>query len=260
MTTEVLIRIGCFVGVLSLMILWEFAAPKRRLSHARSLRWSNNMGLVVLNTLVVRLIVPIMPTALAVLCIDRGWGALNMVAFPGWLELIIAVLVLDLIIYLQHVMVHVVPIFWRLHRMHHADLDYDVTTALRFHPLEILLSLAIKLGAVVILGPSVEAVIAFEVILNATAMFNHGNVKLPLGLDRILRLLVVTPDMHRVHHSIRGEETNSNYGFNFPWWDRMFGTYRAQPADGQEEMTIGLPILREPEELRIDRLITQPFR
>ena len=183
-----------------------------------------------------------------------------MVALPFWLEVAIAVVVLDLVIYLQHVMVHAVPALWRLHRMHHADLDFDVTTGARFHPFEILLSVALKLGTVMILGPAALAVVIFEVLLNGTSMFNHGNLRLPAGLDRALRLLVVTPDMHRVHHSDIAAETNSNFGFNFPWWDRLFGTYRAQPELGHEAMTIGLDGFRDPAELHLHNLLLQPFR
>jgi sterol desaturase/sphingolipid hydroxylase (fatty acid hydroxylase superfamily) len=170
------------------------------------------------------------------------------------------VIVLDLVIYLQHVLFHAVPALWRLHRMHHADLDFDVTTGARFHPIEIVLSMVIKLAAVVSLGAPAIAVLVFEVLLNATAMFNHGNIRLPLGFDRVLRLLVVTPDMHRVHHSTVTSETNSNFGFNLPWWDRLLGTYRAQPVAGHEDMTIGIALFREPQDLRLDRMLVQPFR
>ena len=254
------IRLGFFVGIFAVVALWELAAPRRAPSQPRWLRWYANIGIVALNTAAVRLLVPMVPVALAVLAEERGWGVLNMVALPFWLEVAIAVVVLDLVIYLQHVMVHAVPALWRLHRMHHADLDFDVTTGARFHPFEIVLSVALKLGAVMILGPAALAVVIFEVLLNGTSMFNHGNLRLPAGLDRALRLLVVTPDMHRVHHSDIAAETNSNFGFNFPWWDRLFGTYRAQPELGHEAMTIGLDGFRDPAELHLHNLLLQPFR
>ena len=183
-----------------------------------------------------------------------------MVAVPFWLALPLSVMRLDLAIYLQHVMFHAVPAFWRLHRMHHADLDFDVTTGARFHPIEILISMGIKLALVLALGPPAVAVLIFEVLLNATSMFNHANLSIPLGLDRVLRWVVVTPDMHRVHHSILPEETNSNFGFNLPWWDRLLGTYRDQPKEGHAGMTIGLDRFRDPADLRIDRMLIQPFR
>ena len=257
---EPAIRLGFFVGIFAVVALGELAAPRRTPSQPRWLRWYANIGIVALNTAAVRLLVPMVPVALAVLAEERGWGVLNMVALPFWLEVAIAVVVLDLVIYLQHVMVHAVPALWRLHRMHHADLDFDVTTGARFHPFEILLSVALKLGTVMILGPAALAVVIFEVLLNGTSMFNHGNLRLPAGLDRALRLLVVTPDMHRVHHSDIAAETNSNFGFNFPWWDRLFGTYRAQPELGHEAMTIGLDSFRDPAELHLHNLLLQPFK
>ena len=192
---------------------------------------------------------------------SKGWGLFNILPLPAWLAIPAAVLLLDLTIYGQHVAFHAVPLLWRLHRMHHADLEFDVTTGLRFHPGEILLSMAIKFAAVAVLGAPPLAVLIFEILLNATSLFNHGNVRLPLGLDRILRLIVVTPDMHRVHHSIDRRETDSNFGFNVPWWDRLFGTYRAQPALGHERMTIGIDKFRDPRELRLDRmLVAAPAR
>ena len=257
---ETAIRLGCFLGIFVLVALGELAAPRRRLTRPRWLRWYGNIGLVVLNTLAVRLIFPLLPVALAVIAADRGWGVLNLVALPFWLELVLAVLVLDLVIYLQHVMFHAVPALWRLHRMHHADLDFDVTTGSRFHTIEIVLSVLLKLAAVVVIGPPALAVLVFEVLLNGTSMFNHGNLRLPSGLDRVLRWFVVTPDMHRVHHSDIPAETNSNFGFNLPWWDRLFGTYRAQPSLGHERMTIGLDAFRDAGELHLHRMLLQPFR
>ncbi len=189
----------------------------------------------------------------------HGWGLFNQLQLPYWLVVIISVLLLDLAIYLQHVVFHAIPVLWRLHRMHHTDLDFDVTTGIRFHPIEILLSMGIKLGVVVILGPPAVAVLIFEVLLNGTAMFNHGNVRIWQGLDRVLRWIVVTPEMHRVHHSIIPAETNSNFGFNSPWWDRLFGTYRAQPSAGHLRMTIGIEQFRNIRDLWLDRMLIQPF-
>jgi sterol desaturase/sphingolipid hydroxylase (fatty acid hydroxylase superfamily) len=223
-------------------------------------RWPNNIGLVFLDTALVRIVAPGAAIAVALAAEAYGWGLLNAAALPAWIAIPLAVVALDLAIYFQHVMFHAVPALWRLHRVHHADLDFDVTTGARFHPIEILLSVAIKMAAVAAIGAPAVAVLVFEVLLNATAMFNHANGRLPLGVDRWLRLLVVTPDMHRVHHSIAYNETNSNFGFNLPWWDRLFGTYRAQPAAGHEAMTIGVDAFRTRADLRLDRLLVQPFR
>jgi sterol desaturase/sphingolipid hydroxylase (fatty acid hydroxylase superfamily) len=242
---ESVIRLGCFAGVLAVMQLWEVLAPRRRLTQKRAVRWSSNLGLVVLNTLAVRLLVPLGAVGVALLAEERTWGLLNNVPVPAWLAVPLAVVALDLVIYLQHVMFHAVPALWRLHMVHHADLDFDATTGVRFHTVEILLSIGIKIAAVAVLGASALAVLLFEVLLNATSLFNHGNVRLPSGLDRVLRLIVVTPEMHRVHHSVVPRETNSNFGFNLPWWDFLFGTYRAQPAAGHEGMTIGLSQFRD---------------
>ena len=259
-TGETAVRLGFFLGVFALVALWELARPRRRLTQPRWLRWYSNLGVAALNTVLVWLLVPLAPVALAVVAGSRGWGILNLVELPFWLEILLAVVVLDLAIYLQHVMFHAVPALWRLHRMHHADLDFDVTTGTRFHPVEILLSAAVKMAAVALIGPPAVAVLIFEVLLNGTSMFNHGNVRLPARLDRVLRWVVVTPDMHRVHHSDAPAETNSNFGFNLPWWDRLFGTYRAQPRLGHERMTIGLDMFREYRELHLHRTLTQPLR
>ena len=257
---EPTIRLGFFLGVFVLVALWELVRPRRRLTQPRWLRWYANLGVVALNTALVWVLVPLAPVALAVIAGNRGWGILNLVELPFWLEIVLAVVVLDLAIYLQHVMFHAVPALWRLHRMHHADLDFDVTTGTRFHPVEILVSAAIKMAAVALLGPPAAAVVLFEVLLNGTSMFNHGNVRLPARLDRALRWIVVTPDMHRVHHSDAPAETNSNFGFNLPWWDRLFGTYRAQPGLGHERMTIGLHAFRDRRELHLHRMLVQPLR
>jgi sterol desaturase/sphingolipid hydroxylase (fatty acid hydroxylase superfamily) len=256
---EPAIRLSAFFGVLIGMALWEVAAPRRVRVISRWVRWPSNLGLVALNTMVLRLAIPVAAVGVAELGQQRGWGLLNNIELPDWGRIAIAILALDLAIYLQHVMFHAVPALWRLHRMHHADLDFDVTTGARFHPFEILLSMGLKLAVVAALGTPPIAVLVFEVVLNATAMFNHGNVGLPERLDRILRWIVVTPDMHRVHHSVVPRETNSNFGFNSPWWDRLFGTYCAQPGAGHAGMTIGLDQFRDPGQLRLDRMLVQPF-
>ncbi len=259
LANEPAIRLVFFLGIFAAMIVWEFVAPRRARSVSRWIRWPSNLGIVALNTLTLRILVPVAAVGLAVLCEDRGWGLLNAFSLPSWLAIVVSVVVLDLAIYLQHVMVHAVPALWRLHRMHHADLDFDVTTGARFHPVEILLSMGIKLAVVAALGPPVIAVLIFEVLLNATSMFNHGNVRIAPKVDGVLRLFIVTPDMHRVHHSILSRETNSNFGFNLPWWDRLFGTYTAQPADGHDGMTIGIEQFRTPREQWLDRMLIQPF-
>jgi sterol desaturase/sphingolipid hydroxylase (fatty acid hydroxylase superfamily) len=259
-TTESTIRLASFGVVLLLMMGWELLAPKRRLTTKRPLRWASNLGLVIANTLLARLITPFSAVGMALVAQQYGWGLLHWLAWPAWLEIVLAVIALDLAIYLQHVMFHAVPLFWRLHLVHHADLDIDVTTGLRFHTLEILLSMGIKVGVVAVLGPAASAVVIFEVLLNATSMFNHSNVQMPAWLDRILRLLVVTPDMHRVHHSVLRRETNSNFGFNLPWWDYLLGTYRAQPQAGHEGMTIGLSPLRDERQTeRLDQMLLLPW-
>jgi sterol desaturase/sphingolipid hydroxylase (fatty acid hydroxylase superfamily) len=249
---EPVVRLACFTGVLVLMVGWELLAPRRRLRIARPVRWFSNLGLVVLDTLAARLLVPAGAVGAALLAEQRGWGLFHNLPLPAWVAVVLSVVALDLAIYVQHVLFHAVPLLWRLHMVHHADLDFDVTTGVRFHTLEILLSLGIKLAAVVLLGAPAVAVLIFEVLLNATSMFSHSNVRLPTGLDRLLRLVVVTPDMHRVHHSTDPRETNSNFGFNLPWWDYLFGTYRARPTAGLDGMAIGLEQFRD--ERRADRL------
>ena len=259
LANEPIIRLSVFLGILVVMAAWEVAAPRRRREIPRILRWTNNFGVVVVDTILVRLTFPIAAVGLALIAEERGWGVFNLIEAPGWVAFIVSVIVLDLVIYLQHILFHAVPALWRLHRMHHADLDFDVTTGLRFHPVEIVLSMGIKLAAVAVLGPPAAAVLVFEVLLNGTAMFNHSNIRIPLGLDRVLRWVVVTPDMHRVHHSVVPQETNSNFGFNLPWWDRLFGTYRAQPADGHDGMTIGIELFRARRDLWLDRMLIQPL-
>lgn len=257
---EPALRLGCFAGIFAAMALWELLAPRRRQTLGRGQRWPSNIGIVVLDTLLVRLVFPTAAVGVALLAEAHGWGLLHALNASAWLSIVSSVILLDLAIYLQHVLFHAVPVLWRLHRMHHADLEFDVTTGARFHPIEILLSMGIKLGVVAALGAPAVAVLIFEVLLNATSMFNHGNVRLPQRIDRVLRWIVVTPDMHRVHHSVVAPETNSNFGFNLPWWDRLCGTYRAQPAAGHEGMTIGIEQFRDPRELILDRMLLQPFR
>ena len=256
---ESTIRLGCFLAVLLLMMLWEWRQPRRPLSLPRARRWPANLGIIVVDSLVVRLVFPVLAVGVAGLAETKGWGLFHGLDAPFGLAFVASLLALDLVIYAQHVLFHKLPLLWRLHRMHHTDLDFDVTTALRFHPLEIVLSMLIKLAAVVLLGAPPVAVMLFEVILNATAMFNHGNVRLPERWDRALRWLVVTPDMHRVHHSVRPEETDRNFGFNLPWWDRLFGTYRDQPRDGHAGMTIGLEYFRDRRATTLTGLLLQPF-
>ena len=257
---EIAVRLGAFVAVLVTMALWEVLTPRRPSSYSRIRRWPNNLGIVALNTALVRILLPGAAVGLALIGEQRGWGLLNHLPVPRWAAVLASMILLDLAIYLQHVMFHAVPALWRVHRMHHTDLHFDVTTGVRFHPIEIVLSMLFKLGLVAALGAPAMGVLLFEVLLNATALFNHGNVRMPLGLDRLLRWLVVTPDMHRVHHSILVQETNSNFGFNLPWWDWLLGTYRDQPAVGHNAMTIGIEQFREARELRLDRMLLQPFR
>jgi sterol desaturase/sphingolipid hydroxylase (fatty acid hydroxylase superfamily) len=260
-TYEGAIRLGFFLAIFVLVAAWEAMAPRRGRNVSRMVRWSNNLGLVALNTLIVRLLFPAAAVGMAVYANTLGWGLLNHFSVPYWIAVIIAVIALDFVIWLQHVMVHAIPALWRLHRVHHADLDFDLTTGARFHPFEIVLSMLIKFAAIMVLGPPVLAVIVFEVLLNGTSMFNHANLRLPASVDRWLRWIVVTPDMHRVHHSIEDDETNSNFGFNLPWWDRLFGTYRDQPRDGHEGMTIGIRGYRAIGETSwLPGLLALPFR
>lgn len=260
MQDEMTIRLSFFGGAFLLVALWELLAPRRRLVDRKARRWATNFSLVAINSVAARFLLPLLPVSMAVLMQQKGWGLLNLLLLPDWLKLAAALVFLDLVIYLQHVIFHHQPLLWRLHRVHHTDLDIDVTTGNRFHPLEIIISMLIKLAAVALIGASAQAVIIFEIILNACAQFNHGNIKMPLAVDRQLRLLLITPDMHRVHHSVIVRETNSNFGFSIPLWDRLFGTYRPQPRDGHLGMAIGLKEFREPAELSLVRLLIQPFR
>ena len=260
MEWELITRLSFFFGVFAIVAYWETRRPRRQLTQLKITRWFANLGIVAINTVVLRLLFPMAAVGMALLATTNDWGLLNNYSIPYFLAVIIGVIALDFIIYLQHVMFHAVPLLWRLHMVHHADLDYDVTTGLRFHPIEIVLSMLLKLSAIAVLGPPAVAVLIFEILLNATAMFNHGNLRLPPRVDRILRRFIVTPDMHRVHHSDIKRETNSNYGFNLSWWDRLFGTYRAQPELGHTGMTIGLKQFRDPAHLTLARLLLLPFQ
>ena len=253
------IRFAAFLAVFAAVALWEALAPRRKRSFERRARWPHNLGLLLVDVALVRVFAPGAAIAVAMTAAGSGWGLLNALALPGWSAIAAGIALLDLAIYFQHVMFHAVPALWRLHRVHHADLDFDVTTGARFHPIEILISTAVKCAAIAALGAPVISVFVFEILLNATAMFNHANASLPQRLERWLRWLVVTPDMHRVHHSVRYEESSSNFGFNLPWWDRLFGTYRAQPRLGHAVMTIGVDAFRSSQDLRLDRLLVQPL-
>ena len=253
------LRLGFFLAIFAVMALWELAAARRRWLQSRGRRWLANLGILAVDTVLVRLLFPAAAVGMALLAERQAWGLFNAVDLPPGLEVVLAVVVLDLVIYLQHVMFHAVPALWRLHMVHHADRDFDVTTGVRFHPVEIVLSMVLKLAAVSALGAPALAVLLFEVVLNATSMFNHGNVRLAAPVDRWLRWLVVTPDMHRVHHSVVVGETNSNFGFNLPWWDRLLGTYRDQPAAGHEGMTIGISELQDPKPKSLLGLLVLPF-
>ena len=260
MSNEAVIRLSFFLGVFAVMAIWEIIAPRRALTVSKVLRWTNNLGLVFLNTFILRLLFPAAAVGVAAFSSEQGWGLLNYYELSPVMAVIVSVVVMDFIIYLQHVMVHAIPLLWRLHRVHHADPDYDVTTGARFHPLEIILSMLIKFATITVLGPPVVAVVIFEVVLNATAMFNHSNIRLNLTIDKWLRLLLVTPDMHRVHHSVEDDEANSNFGFSLPWWDRLFGTYRDQPRDGHQAMHIGIHTYNEPRQVSwLHGMLLLPF-
>lgn len=253
------VRFTCFLTVLAVLAILEIVAPKRNLTVSKMGRWTVNLTLTVLNTGLMRLALPMAAMGVVLVAKERNWGWLNNTELPFWVEVVIAVLLFDAAIYLQHVLFHAVPVLWRLHMVHHADIDLDVTSGARFHPVEIFLSMLIKLGALILIGAPALAVLIFEVLLNATAMFNHSNVRIAGELDRILRWMVVTPDMHRVHHSTISRETNSNFGFNLPWWDRLCGTYREQPSNGHRGMTIGLTQFRDPNRLKLLKILTLPF-
>lgn len=257
---EAVVRTGFFIGIFAFMASWEVLAPLRKHGVSRRLRWSNNLALGALDSVVVRMVFPVTAVSFAALAAERGWGLFNVLELPFLAALIVSLLLLDLIIYLQHRLLHAVPLLWRLHRVHHADTEFDVTNALRFHPLEMLVSMTIKLAAIAMLGAPPQAVLVFEVVLNGMAMFNHANVSLPMKVERILRLVVVTPDMHRIHHSMQTEEMNRNFGFNLTWWDRLLGSYCPKPQQDQRAMPIGLDQFRTRRDLQLDRMLLQPLR
>jgi sterol desaturase/sphingolipid hydroxylase (fatty acid hydroxylase superfamily) len=255
------VRILCFVSVFGLLAVAEWMSPRRKLAASKPQRWLSNLALIVINTLVIRLIAPMTIAGLALVAESRDWGLLNHLDLPLALAVFLGVILLDFVIYLQHVLFHALPFLWRLHRVHHADLDVDVTTGLRFHPIEIVISFGIKLTAVLLLGVPPLAVLIFEVLLNATSMFNHANIKLPGWLDRVVRLFLVTPDMHRIHHSADIHETNTNFGFNLPWWDYLLGTYVAEPKRPHEQMPLGLAEIRDEQAAdRLGSILVLPFR
>ena len=259
MGNDTLIRLSAFVGVMAVMASWELLAPRRPLTTLKLWRWVANLSVVGLDTLVVRVLFAAGAVGMALSAAEQGWGLLNRLDWPLWMELALALVALDLALYLQHVMFHAAPLLWRFHMMHHADLDVDVTTGARFHPVEVVLSMLIKLAAVAVIGPPPAAVVSFEVLLNATSMFNHSNVRIPAPVELVLRSVMVTPDMHRIHHSIDPRETNRNFGFNLPWWDRLFGTYRAEPMQGHDGMTLGLEQYRDPARLNLGGILALPF-
>lgn len=260
LANEIPIRLGCFLFIFTLMAGWEWISPCRIRLYTRLYRWSNNLALVFLNSIMLKLVFPVAAVGVAHVATENGWGLLNQIQLPLAFEVFLAVVVLDLLIYFQHVVFHKVPILWRLHQVHHADPDYDVTTGARFHPIEIVLSMLIKMLAIVLLGPAAVAVLIFEVLLNGSAMFNHANIQLPPQVDIWVRRVFVTPDMHRVHHSQIRHETDSNYGFALSWWDRIFATYVSVPEKGQQGVDIGLPTMRDPRRIcRLDGLLMLPF-
>ena len=258
-TSETIVRLGFFIGVLIILAVYENILPMRALVRSRSIRWYSNLGIAVLNNIFVNIIFPLMPVALAVFAQERGWGIFNIFNAPTELVILISVVILDLVIYFQHILFHLIPVLWRFHRMHHADQDFDVTTGIRFHPVEIILSMAIKMAVTVLFGIPALAILIFEILLNITSMFNHANIRIPIAFDKVLRIFIVTPDMHRVHHSILPFENNKNFGFNIPWWDFLFGTYLAQPKFGHEKMDIGIDIFRNPQDLHLHRMLIQPI-
>jgi sterol desaturase/sphingolipid hydroxylase (fatty acid hydroxylase superfamily) len=256
---EIAFRLISFVLIFILVALWEIRMPRRTLTTLKKWRWFSNLSIIAINPVLLRFVFPVLAVEAARTARVNGWGLLNQIGIPSLIAIVVGIVVLDLLIYLQHVMFHAVPLLWRLHMVHHSDLDYDLTTGLRFHPIEVVLSMILKLTIIVALGPPVASVVVFELVLNGMAMFNHGNIKLPPSLDRYLRLFIVTPDMHRVHHSVIIRETNSNYGFNLSIWDRLFSTYLAQPSKGHQDMVIGLSQFRDPKRLTLPWLIALPF-
>jgi len=259
MNHEIIIRLGCFIIIFSILAVWEIVRPRRTRKFLKNQRWFNNLTIALFDTAIVRFLIPMVPVGMAVLAQERGWGLFNLLFLPEPVEIVLAVAALDCAIYLQHLLFHITPLLWPFHLVHHVDLDLDVTSGMRFHPVEIIISMGIKLIAVLLLGAPPLSVLVFEILLNSTALFNHSNIYIPPALDRIIRLLIVTPDMHRVHHSVILKENNSNYGFTLSWWDRIFGTYQAQPAKGHHEMVIGIPGFLESGNQKLTWLLALPF-
>ena len=254
------IRISCFLTILVVQLLWELIAPRRMLVVSKSYRWKNNLSLVFFNSVALNIIIPISATSVALKVANHGFGLINYWHLSAWWVIVLSIMLLDFAIYLQHIIFHTIPLLWKIHQVHHADLDIDVTTGVRFHTLEIILSMLIKFAVIILLGVPAIAVVIFEIILNITAMFNHSNIKLPVKIDRLLRYCLVTPDMHRVHHSVLLKETNSNFGFNVPWWDYLFATYQAQPKLGHLKMIIGLNYLQNSKATQsFYRMLIMPF-
>ncbi|MFK5977559.1 MAG: sterol desaturase family protein [Rhizobiaceae bacterium] len=258
--SEATIRLSVFIGLFAIMAILEIFAPRRKLRPVKMLRWFTNWAIILIDSVLVRLLFKTAAVGAALWAAEHGYGLFNMIALPYWLAFTVSFLVLDFAIWLSHVASHKIPMFWRIHRMHHSDIDIDVTTAIRFHPIEIILSMFWKYLIVLILGAPAASVLVFEIVLNGGALFNHSNFKLPLSIDKILRLFIVTPDMHRVHHSTERNETDSNYGFNLSIWDRMFGTYIDQPKKGHEDMIIGLEHWQDEKPARLDWILMIPFR
>ena len=254
------VRAGCFLAVLIVLLTWEAASPRRANNVSKLVRWPSNLGISVLNRVLIQLIFPFLGLSTAYVVESSGWGLFNQLSLPFWIVIILSTILLDLVIYLQHRVFHTIPWLWRLHRMHHADTNLDATSGIRFHPLEAMVSMAIKLLAISLFGVPLFAVLVFEILLNATSLFNHANINIPTRIDRFLRCFIVTPDMHRVHHSVDNQELNTNFGFNLPWWDHLFHTYKSQPKDGHDKMTIGLNYFRADADNRLDKILLQPFK
>lgn len=258
--SEASIRLIIFVGLFATLATLEWVVPRRKLRPVKTMRWITNWSIVIIDSILVRLLFKTAAVGGALWAADTGFGLFNLVNLPFWFAFFVSFIVLDFAVWLSHVASHKIPMFWRIHRMHHSDIDFDVTTAIRFHPIEIILSMIWKYAVVLALGAPAASVLVFEIVLNGGAMFNHSNFKLPLGVDRILRLFIVTPDMHRVHHSIQRRETDSNYGFNLSIWDRLFGTYIDQPEKGHTAMQIGLPQWQDEQPARLDWSLSVPFK
>ncbi len=259
MISEAAIRLGSFISILTVMGIAESVWPRRILDISKKDRWLSNISISVISTFLVRLLIPIIPTSLAHYCAENGFGLFNLFSTPDWLTIPVSILFLDMVIYWQHVAFHKNRMLWRVHRMHHADTNIDASTGIRFHPIEIFLSMLIKLTAIFLLGPPAFAVLFFEIMLNGCALFNHSNIKLSTLIDSIFRIIIVTPDMHRVHHSTDMREANNNYGFSVTWWDKLFGTYKAQPDLGHNSMKIGLNLYRDASFIRLPKMLIIPF-